>query len=89
MHLLKLYIVVVISHNKIYQIEPCTSYEYAKERAVRLSNEWYRSDGIEAFGKYKLESFEEMQDYYGSDAYYDSGDAVNICIKEVVAESLQ
>ena len=79
---------MVIGHNKIYHREPYASYEYAKERAVRLSNEWYRKDGIEAFGKYQLETFDEMQDYYGSNAYYDSGDDVNICIEEIVAERL-
>ena len=53
-----------------------------------MLNEWYRKEGIEAFGKYQLETFDEMQDYYGSAAYYDSGDDVNICIEEIVAERL-
>ena len=78
-----LYIVLILYENKIVHSEPIGSLYDARDRAVQLGNEYYRKDGIEAFGKYQLESFDEMEAYYCSTAYLDSGDAVNVCIEEV------
>ncbi len=79
----KFQIVLILYENKIVHSEPFGSLLDAKDRAVQLSNEYYRKDGIEAFRKYQLETFDEMQEYYHSDAYLDSGDAIHICIEQV------
>ena len=78
-----LYIVLILYDNRILSTEPFRSREEAEARAVQLSSEWYKKDGIESFGKYQLETFDEMQEYYRSDAYMDSGDDIHICIKSI------
>ncbi len=80
------FIVLILYENRIVCSEPFLLQEDAKVRAVELSAEWYHQDGIEAFGKEVLESYYEMQAYFHSDAYLDSGDTVHICIEEVVLE---
>ena len=79
-----LYIVLILYDNRILSTEPFRSKEDAEAKAVQLSSEWYRKDGIASFGKYQLETFAEMQAYYHSDAYLDSGDDAHICIEEIV-----
>ncbi len=79
-----LYIVLILYDNRILNIEPFRSREGAEIRAVQLSSEWYKKEGIASFGKYQLETFDEMQEYYLSDAYLDSGDDAHICIEEIV-----
>ena len=79
----KAYIVLILFENSVIHSEPFGSLFIAKERAVSLANEWYRKDGIEAFGKYQLEPFDEIQAYYRSDAYLDSGDGVHIVIESL------
>ena len=83
-----LYIVLILYDNRILSIEPFRSRKDAEARAVQLSSEWYNKEGIEAFGKYQLENFEEMQMYLHSDAYLDSGDGANICIEEIMMKNL-
>ena len=80
-----LYIVLILYDNRILTIEPFRSREDAETRAVQLSSEWYKKDGIASFGKHQLETFDEMQEYYHSDAYLDSGDDIHICIKSIPA----
>ncbi len=80
-----LYIVLILYENRILSIEPFRSREDAETRAVQLSSEWYKKDGITSFGKHQLETFDEMQKYYHSDAYMDSGDDIHICIKGIPA----
>ena len=75
------YIVLILYDNKIIHSETIVSLSDARDRAIQLANEYYRKDGIEAFGKYQLESFDEIQKYYRSDAYLDSGDGIHICIE--------
>ena len=79
-----LYIVLILYDNRILSTEPFRSKENAEARAVQLSSEWYKKEGIEAFGKHQLETFDEMQEYYRSEAYLDSGDDAHICIEEIV-----
>ncbi len=78
-----LYIVLILYNNRILSTEPFRSREDAEARAVQLSSEWYKKDGIASFGKHQLETFNEMLAYYRSDAYFDSGDEAHICIEEV------
>ena len=80
-----LYIVLILYDNRILSIKPFSSREDAETSAVQLSNEWYKKDGVTSFGKNKLETFDEMQEYYHSDAYLDSGDDIHICIKSIPA----
>ena len=77
------YIVLILYDNRILSTEPFSSREKAEARAVQLSSEWYKKDGVESFGKNQLETFDEMQSYYRSEAYLDSGDETHICIEEV------
>jgi hypothetical protein len=83
-----LYIVLILYDNRILSIEPFRSRKDAEVRAVQLSSEWYKKDGIASFGKHQLETFDEMQEYYRSDAYLDIGDDSHICIEEVVLKDL-
>ena len=78
-----LYIVLILYDNRILSIEPFRSREEAEARAVQLSSEWYKKDGVASFGKHQLETFDEMQAYYRSDSYLDSGDAIHICIEVI------
>ena len=80
-----LYIVLILYENRILSIEPFRSREDAETRAVQLSSEWYKKDGVTSFGKHQMETFDEMQEYYRSDAYLDSGDDIHICIKSIPA----
>ena len=80
----QIFIVLILYDNRVMNSEPFLTLLDAQSRAVQLSNEWYRQDGIEAFGKTQLETFDEMQAYYRSDAYSDSGDDAHICIEEIV-----
>lgn len=80
----QLFIVLILYDNRVMNCEPFHALSDAQSRAVQLSSEWYKKEGIEAFGKTKLETFDEMQAYYRSDAYSDSGDDAHICIEEVV-----
>ena len=86
--MIKLYIVLILYDNKIMNSEPFYSLSDARNSAVQLSGEWYRQEGIEAFGKDQLETFEEMQDYYRSDAYLGSDDKAHICIEEIALKDL-
>ena len=79
-----LYIVLILYDNRILSSEPFRSREEAENRAVQLSSEWYKKDGVASFGKCQLETFNEMQEYYRSDSYLDSGDDAHICIEEIV-----
>ena len=80
---LRLYLILVLYENDLVYSESLGSLLDARKRAVELASEWYRKDGIEAFGKYELETFDEMEEYYRSEAYFDSGDGVHICIEEI------
>ena len=80
----QLFIVLILYDNRVMNSEPFLTLSDAQSRAVQLSNEWYKKEGIEAFGKYQLETFDEMQAYYRSDAYSVSGDDAHICIEEIV-----
>ncbi len=81
---MNIYMVLIIYNNEIIDRETFDSFFDAENRAVQLGNEYYRKDGIEEFGKYRLGSFDEMKDYYGSDAYLDSGDGVHVCIEKLM-----
>ena len=59
--MITLHIILILYENRILSIEPFGSRKDAEARAVQLSSEWYKKEGIEAFGKYQLESFSEMQ----------------------------
>ena len=87
--LMKLYIVLILFENRIIHSEPFSSLLDAEKRAVSLANEWYRKDGIEAFGKYLLETLDEMQAYYHSDAYFDSADEAHIVIESLDASTIK
>ncbi len=78
-----LYIVLILYSNRILSTEPFSSREGAEARAVQLSIEWYKKEGVTSFGKHQLETFDEMQEYYHSDAYLDSGDDTHICIEAI------
>ena len=84
----QLFIVLILYDNRVMSSEPFHTLSDAKIRAVQLSNEWYCKEGIEAFGKSQLETFEEMQGYFRSDAYLENGDKAHIYIEDVVMKDL-
>ena len=69
------YIVLVLCNNEIQDIKSFTTLAKAEAEAIALANKWYKIDGIS--------SIEDMQKYYGSEAYFNGGDAAHICIEEI------
>ncbi len=80
---LRLYLILVLYEKRVVRNESLGSLFEAEAKAVSLASEWYRKDGITSFGKYQLETFDEMQEYHHSDAYFDSGDGVHIVIESL------
>jgi len=87
--MIHVFIILILYDNRILSTEICTSRKNAEAKAIQLSNEWYKKDGIEAYGKHQLETFDEIQNYYRSNAYLESNDGAHICIEEVVLRNLQ
>jgi len=79
-----MYIVLILHNNRVVSSEPFASHSDAKKSAVQLANEWHSQEGIDAFGKTELESYEEVREYFRSEAYLDSGDEISICVEEIV-----
>jgi len=77
------YAVLILYDNDIVHIETHVTQKNADDRAVSLANEWYKEDGIIASGKYRLETIEEVREYHRSSAYYDNGDFIHVCVKEI------
>ena len=69
------YIVLALYNNEVQDIKSFTTLAKAEAQAIALANKWYKIDGIS--------TIEEMQKYYGSEAYFNSGDAAHICIEEI------
>ena len=80
---LRLYLILVLYENDLVYSESLGSLLDARKRAVELAGEWYKRDSIASFGKYQLETFDEMEEYYRSDAYFDSRDGVHIVIESL------
>ena len=85
-YILKLYIVLILYENKIINSEPFGSLVDAEAKAISLSNEWYREDGIKSFGLSRIRTIDDMRDYYGSHEYHNSSDSANICIEHIKLE---
>ena len=77
------YAVLILYDNDIVHIESHDSQKKADDRAVSLANEWHKKDGVIAFGKYRLETIEEVREYHRSSVYYDNGDFIHVCVKEI------
>ncbi len=78
-----IYLVMVLCHNEIHHCESFSSLVEAEIKAVYLANEWYRKDGIKAFGLDKISTFDEIGEYYGSVEYCNSDDAANIYMEQI------
>ena len=72
------YIVLALYNNEVQDIKSFTTLAKAEAQAISLANKWYKTDGL-------ISTFDEMQNYYNSDAYFNSGDAVHICMEDVSA----
>ena len=70
-----IYVTLVLYNNEVQDIKSFITLEKAEVQAIALANKWYKVDGIS--------SMEEMQNYYGSEAYFNSGDDAHICIEEI------
>ena len=77
------YLVLVLCNNEVHYIEPFTDLPDAEAQAVSLANEWHRQEGIESFGLSKIKTVDEINTYYNSDAYFNSGDFTHIIIEEI------
>ncbi len=80
------YIVLVLCHNEIHYIKLFESKLEAELQAIELSNEWYKKDGVKEFAPNNIQSIDEMQEYYQSEPYFNSGDYTHIVIEEVSYE---
>ncbi len=77
------YVVVLLSHNEIQYIELFFSRLEAEFKAILLANEWHKLDGVKSFGLCSLKTISELKKYHRSDAYFNSEDAVNICVEQL------
>ncbi len=69
------YITLVLYNNEVQYIKSFTTIAKAETQAIALANKWYKQDHID--------TIEEIQNYYGSEAYFNSGDAAHICIESL------
>jgi len=83
------YLVLMICYNEIQYIKLFESRLEAQTQAILLSNEWYNHDGLEEFAPQGIKSIEEMDRYYQSEAYINSGDFIHILIEELIETNLE
>ncbi len=86
---MNIYIVLVLYENKVQSIQSFSSQKDAEVKAIQLSNEWHKREGIDTFGKCQLETYDEMQKYYCSDTYLDCEDGAHICIESLNIDSIR
>ena len=79
------YIVIVICNNEIYFINSFSFLVQAEMKAIGLANEWYKKEGIQKYGLNRIRTIDEMNDYYSSMAYFNSGDSTHVVIEDVIA----
>ena len=72
-----IYVTLALYNNEVQDIKSFTTLAKVEAQAIALANKWYKIDGIN--------TIEEMQAYYRSDAYFDSGDETHTCIEVVSA----
>ena len=84
---MKNYIVLLLCHNEVQYIKPFTNLTDAETKAVSLANEWYKREGLESFGISSIQNIDEIDGYYGSDAYFNSDDSAHIIIEEIMLVS--
>ena len=77
------YLVLVLCNNEVHYIESFADLTDAEAQAVSLANEWHKQEGIESFGLSKIKTIDEINTYYNSDAYFNSGDSAHIVIEEI------
>ena len=70
-----IYITLALYNNEVQDIKSFTTLAKAEAQAIALAKKWYKQDHID--------TIEDMQKYYGSEAYFNSGDAAHICIEEI------
>ena len=70
-----IYVTLALYNNEVHDIKPFTTLAKAEAQAIALANKWYKTNGVS--------TIEEMQKYYGSEAYFNSSDAAHICIEEI------
>jgi len=80
------YIVIVLCHNEIHYIKPFKSLAEAEGTAIGLANEWYHQDGLDVYLKGGIKTIEQMNRYYHSEAYFNSGDFTHVVIEEISDE---
>ena len=77
------YAVIVISNNDVQYIDIFAFKVEAEVTAIKLSNEYYNQDGVQTFAPNAIKTIEQMQRYYQSEDYFDSGDSVHIVIEGI------
>ena len=79
------YIVMVICHNELQHLKLYKTKSEASFRAILQANLWYKKEGVKEFKADGISSLQDMQDYYLSDAYFNSEDNANVIIKKLAA----
>ena len=77
------YILLVLFNNEVHHIEPFMDLTYAEAKAISLANEWHKQEGVESFGLSMIQTIDEINGYYNSDSYLNSGDSTHIIIEEI------
>ena len=52
-------------------------------KAIELANEWYIKEGVNEFTQPSLKTIKEMNEYYQSKAYFNSGEEAHVVIEEL------
>jgi len=82
------YLVLVLCHNEVHYIKLFQSVVEAKAIAIEMANQWYHQDGLDEYSSGKIKTIDEMQRYYQSEAYFNSGDFCHVLIEEIVESNL-
>ena len=78
------YLAVVICHNDIQVIKPCSTLIEAQANAIDLTNTFFSNDGVaKFFNGSKIETITHINEYYASNIYHDFEDSANVVIEEV------
>ena len=77
------YLVLVLCNNEVHYIKPFADLTDAEDQAISLANEWHKQEGVESFGLSMIQTIDEINGYYNSDSYLNSGDSTHIIIEEI------
>ena len=77
------YLTLVLCHDEVHYVKLFQSKLEAETKAIELANEWYLENGANEFTQKPIKTINEMNEYYQSKPYLDSGESSHVLIEEV------